>query len=340
MFLWKTDKDKKPKFNLEKHLLATAGKYCENMGEELKKTILSRITCAEGNKGIKGKKNYKIKDLAYFPTDKKIKRMEEKGKLWADKVNLPKQSGLFTFLRRHKKYDEDALRAEVKKNEEAVEKINQIIKKLANSDSKVGNDLKELLNHTNLTVRIKKWGCLNASVAFKKGEDRGQKNKAVLFVSDEFFKGTNYHEALEGFLSHEMGHLLEFDGRPKGHKTEYMDGCETAADIIGTQLAVNAGCDPRPFGKFMGDHARTTGIVYDGTPEGEFREETFNAAYQAISNSTPDKAKKSGQNMFEKVCSLSGRHQLSPAARCGLQPKSPSQKLSGLTYASKSQLSR
>lgn len=265
------------KFNLETHLLETADKYCEGMSDEQKKKLFSRITCDMGNKGINSQKIYNLDELSpkNFPTDNKIKEMEN-----ADKRPL--------------------LPTENQLHQEAVKKVKALIKDFTANNSLVSKDLAKLLdeNNTELTIRIKKWGTINASVALKKKEKEGEKNKMIIFVSDEMFKKQPFHEALPGLLAHEFGHPLEFQRRPKGHETEYMDGCETTADIIGTQLAVNAGYDSRAFGKFMSKDFENTGLIYDCTPTGDFRGNTIDSAYHEMTQIKQERTK--GKNKLHK----------------------------------------
>ena len=253
-------------FNIKKHLCGLTDEYCEGMPENEKAKLLERITSDEGNKKYsvfenrskddplyivsdKGQKVYELSELSDFPTAEQLNEMEAEGKL------LP--------------------------NQEREKRVDEIIEKLAGNDSKISKDLAEILSKTDLEIRIRNWDRPNASVAFQKSEDEMQKNKAVLMVSDKLFQEEN-QEALVGFLAHEMGHVLDFAQRPDSAKTQYMDGAETFADIVGTQLAVNAGLDSRGMGKFMGDDYRETKIEYNYTPSGTFREETINTAYNSM----------------------------------------------------------
>ena len=280
-------------FNIEKHMRELADKYCEGMPEDEKAKFLDRITGNEGNKKYsvfenrsendplhivsdKGQKVYELSELSDFPTAEQLNEMEAEGKLLPNKEYVADNNkGLFEKIKQshhNKKF---------RQHQEEKKRVEGIIKKLAGNDSKISKDLAEILSKTDLETRIRNWKRPNASVIFQKSEDETQKNKAVLMVSDKLFQGKN-QKALAGFLAHEMGHVLDFSQRPNSTKTQYMDGAETFADIIGTQLAVNAGLDSRGMGKFMGDDYRKTKVEYNYTPSGTFREETINTAYESM----------------------------------------------------------
>lgn len=273
-------------FDLEKHLLETVGSYCEGMSEEEKEKLLNRIICTEGNKGIGGKKIYRLPELA----PKKSEMFENLTEMKAEGKLLPETD---------EKYKKSA------------DKINAMIKDFCNNDSKVSRDLKKLLEakDTEIIIGIRKWGRINASAALLKKENESDKNTIVLMVAEEMFHDTPYNKELPGFLAHEFGHVLEFNKRPEGSETEYMDGAETSADIIGTQLAVNAGYDCRAAGEYMGKDFEENHIVYDGTPTGDFRRETMNRAHEMTTNSLRNKSltdKKNEKIIAQRLRKLQG----------------------------------
>lgn len=287
-------------FDLEQHYRYLIDKYYEGVPASDKENLLKRILSEEGNKRYavnknrnkddpqyiidkNGSKIYELDDLKYFPSNKDMEQMEEKG------ILLPKESfsstrkkrGLLWRLQRHR-HNRHQHNEQFQQQQEQSKQVAAIIQKLAGNDSKISKDLAEILAHTDLDIRIRNWQRPNASVAFKKAAFGEKNNKAVLFVSDKLFNPKN-RAALVGFISHEMGHVLDFNARPENARAQYMDGSESYADISGSQLAVNAGLDPRGFGKFMGDDYDNNKEMYEKepmlyTPSGNYRRENFDVA--------------------------------------------------------------
>ena len=184
------------------------------------------------------------------------------------------------------------------------------MERLAGNSSKVSQDLKNLLEHSNVHFRVRKnWKNPNGSCAFKKGVN-GAKNEIVICLCDWQKFGD---DKLTGILAHELGHALDFSKRPVGCQTQYMDGVETAVDLVGISLAVNAGIDSRGFYDFMGkdyderkESKKETRMLY--TPDGDYRRGNYNAAFDVINNSGQNKVKEEkNKSAKEQLVELSGK---------------------------------
>ncbi len=261
----------KAKFDLERHLQNVVGRCCEEMPEKEKNELLGRIVSDEGNKRYakrhflfgselridkkRGKKIYEQHDLSQFPD-------------WKSDEDFPS----------NKAYSLDS-----KEHQEGVKKIEDLIKKFTANDSNVAKDLKRLLENSEIRYRVlSKWEKPNGSCSFKRAEQKGAKNQIVICVCDLNKTGD---KVLPEILAHELGHALEFSQRPKGAETKYMDGCETAADILGASLLANAGVSSKEFSKFMGKDYRErkkkkldTEMFY--SPDGKYRRTNFILAYK------------------------------------------------------------
>ena len=283
-------------FDLETHLKNFVGEYYEGLSG--KEELLERIVDEAGNKryvatenpedsqyrfageGENGQKVFELEQLKDFPD------------LQSDEF---KKEVYSTDSYEHN-YTED--------------KAEKLVKRLAGNSSKVSQDLKNLLEHSNLHFRVRKnWKAPNGSCSFKKGVN-GAKNEIVICLCDWQKFGD---DELAGVLAHELGHALDFSKRPEGCQAQYMDGVETAVDLVGISLLANAGIDSRGFYDFMGkdyderkEKKEETRMLY--TPDGNYRRENYDAAFDVINESGQNQGKGSKNKSVKKqIEELSGR---------------------------------
>ena len=157
-------------FDLETHLKNFVGEYYEGLSG--KEELLERIVDEAGNKryvatenpedsqyrfageGENGQKVFELEELKDFPD---LQSDEFKKKVYS------------TDSYEHN-YTED--------------KAEKLVKRLAGNSSKVSQDLKNLLEHSNLHFRVRKnWKAPNGSCSFKKGVN-GAKNEIVICLCD------------------------------------------------------------------------------------------------------------------------------------------------------------
>lgn len=263
----------KAKFDLEQHLQNVVGRCCEELPEKEKNELMGRVVSDEGNKRYVKR---------YFPFGSGLRMAEKRGKKIYDQDDLSQFPDW--------KADEDfpsnkAYSLNSKEHQEGVKKIEDLIKKFTANDSNVAKELKKLLENSEIHYRVlSKWKEPNGSCSFKRAEQKGAKNQIVICICDLNKTGD---KVLPEILAHELGHALEFSQRPKGAETKYMDGCETAADILGASLLANAGVSSKGFSKFMGKDYQDkkkkkldTKMFY--SPDGKYRRTNFILAYKYI----------------------------------------------------------
>lgn len=259
-------------FDLEQHLQSVVGKCYERVSEEQKNKLLERIISDDGNKRYienenhthyidekHGQKVYDVNDLTCFPD-------------WQSDKDFPPNIAYSIGSKEH---------------EDSVKKIEDLIKQFTNNDSNVANDLRKLLENSEIRYRVlNKWETPNGNCSFKRAEQKGAKNQIVICICD---LGKTGDEVLPEILAHELGHALEFSQRFKGAEAKYMDGCETAADLIGASLLANAGIKVKGFSEFMEkdyqgrkSENKDTQMFY--SPDGKYRKENFDLAYEIIEN--------------------------------------------------------
>lgn len=157
--------------------------------------------------------------------------------------------------------------------------VKALLDQFANGKFKANKDLKKLLADSKVKIVIRNNNKVNANALLEKRP--GQPNQVTIAVCTALFEDAN-KEILPGLLAHEMGHLLDYSKRPQGHEADQAHACETFADVTGTHIAVGAGLDPRPFGRYMGNHYRRTLLEFDDSPRGNYREETFEKTYNVL----------------------------------------------------------
>lgn len=153
--------------------------------------------------------------------------------------------------------------------------------------------MKEILDNTEFTIAIRpkeQQPTPNGGAVFKKG-NHGQKNEAVLMVSEVLFEENN-KDILPGLLAHEMGHFIDFYNRPQddGIKLKYMDGVETFADTMGVIIAKNAGYDCDGWANFL-QQASEKGLNPPNTHSGAHRAQTINECSNAYDKNNRTKTK-------------------------------------------------
>lgn len=248
-------------FNLPDHLTNLVNMYCKEMDAKDVECLISRMRKEQNNP----KEVYELKDLEWFPNDKDIKE------------KAPKEY----------------------QDEKKIAMVNKILDDFKNSDSKINNDLKKILDNTDLIIAIRppdQWENPNGAMVFQKGEN-GQKDKAVLFVADVLFT-EEHKDKLPGLLAHEMGHLLDFKQRPndKSTKTQYMDGAETFADVSGERIAQNAGYTTLPWAMFM-RNASKQGNNPSYSPSGQYRAKTIMRVIRAFNKANRKKEPKTTERI-------------------------------------------
>lgn len=180
--------------------------------------------------------------------------------------------------------------------------VENLLNKLKGNDSSVSKDLAKLLDKDNTDVKIIIRECkgrFNGNAALKKAKNIGEKNQVIIAMSSAAIY--DYPKEMPGLLSHEAAHLLDFTNRSEEPREGYLThtrGCETFADATGQILAENAGLDCRPFGKFMGDHYRTTNIEFEDSPRGNVREDTINQVYKSFHPDGPTRDNTEQRNSF------------------------------------------
>lgn len=203
-------------FNLPKHLIMLGNKYFENFSKDDYALIISKILEEKGHSNSV----YDLNDLAWWPTEEDMKEKCPEEIQDQDKIDI----------------------------------IKQFLKNFSNNDSAISKDLKGILDNTNFTIAIRpkeQQPLPNGGAVFKKGNN-GEKNEAILMVSEVLFEENNKN-ILPGLLAHEMGHFIDFSNRPQNDavKLKYMDGAETFADTIGVMIAKNAGYDCDGWANFL-----------------------------------------------------------------------------------------
>lgn len=261
----------KAEFDLERHLQNVVGRCCEELPEKKKSTLLGRVISDEGNKRYARR---------HFPFGSGLYIAEKDGNKIYEQHDLSR----FPDWKSNKDFPgNEAYPLDSKEHREGVKKIEDLIEKFTANDSNVAKDLKKLLENSEIHYRVlSKWEKPNGSCSFKRAKQKDAKNQIVICICDLNKTGD---EVLPEILAHELGHALEFSQRPKGAETKYMDGCETAADILGASLLVNAGVNSKGFSKFMGQDYRDkktkkldTKMFY--SPDGKYRRTNFILAYK------------------------------------------------------------
>lgn len=286
MFFQKKDK----KIDLGQYLKGIVAPYYDKLSENDRSDLLNRITRDEGNKkyvsdgsgqyriageGEKGDTIYEVNALKNFPD---ITSDEFKSSVY------PKDS------EKHKEMDS---------------KVKNLVEKFVSNDSKVAKDLKNLLVDSEIEYKVRNdWKYPNGNCAFQKGV-KGEKNKIVICIAD--LDTLNKGDALPQILAHELGHALDFSKRPDSIRCDYMDGSETAADLIGASLLANAGIEERGFSDFMGNDydekvkkGQDTKMMY--TPDGGYRRENFEKTMSFMRGNK----KETSKQVAEQITKLRG----------------------------------
>ena len=268
-------------FNLPKHLIALASKYLHDFPKNDFESITSKILQEKGrDNGV-----YELDDLAWWPTEKDMKE------------KCPQQN----------------------QDEHKIAIIKQYLKDFSGNDSEISKDLKEILDNTDFVIAIRpkekqptpNGGAVlpNGGAVFKKG-NKGEKNKAILMVSEVLFEEQN-KDKLPGVLAHEMGHFIDFFNRPQGDsiKLKYMDGAETYADIMGVIIAKNAGYNCDGWANFLQTKSEE-GFNPPHTHSGIHRAKTIyecSAAYDAANKKHQEKAtqKNTGVDKIQQLRGIS-----------------------------------
>ena len=290
------------KFKLDEHLGNLADRYCEGMSEEAKAALLARISSFEGNK------KYAVNENRPDGSQYRIAQKGEDGRCIYDLDELKEFPDINSDEFKSKVYAPDS-----DEHNYTVSRAKELLEKFSGNDSKVSQDLKNLLEHSDIEFRVRHdWKYPNGSCAFKEGKF-GEKNKIVICLCD---LGKTGDEALPGILAHELGHALDFSQRPAFARTQYMDGSETFADITGTALAVNAGVDPRGFAKFMGqDYDRKAksgeGMQMLYSPDGNYRRENFNLAFREMNRAKKNREKMTLQDKIDGLRGVSSARETS-----------------------------
>ena len=227
-------------FNLPKHLIALENKYLHDFPRSDFESITSKVLKEKGrDNGV-----YELDDLVWWPTEKDMKK------------KCPPQN----------------------QDEHKIAIIKHYLKDFSSNDSEISKDLKEILDNTDFVIGIRpkeQQPTPNGGAVFKKGNN-GEKNKAVLMVSEVLFEEQN-KDILPGLLAHEMGHFIDFYNRPQDDtaKLKYMDGAETFADTMGVIIAKNAGYNCDGWANFLKQESKK-GINPPNTHSGAHRAETIN----------------------------------------------------------------
>lgn len=182
--------------------------------------------------------------------------------------------------------------------------------------------MKEILDNTEFTIAIRpkeQQPTPNGGAVFKKGNN-GQKNEAVLMVSEVLFEDKN-KDILPGLLAHEMGHFIDFYNRPQKDdiKLKYMDGAETFADTIGVMIAKNAGYDCDAWANFL-QSASEKGLNPPHTHSGIHRAKTIyecSDAYDAANKKYQEKATQKNTNV-DRIQQLRG---ISSSGKASYKPQ-------------------
>lgn len=241
--------ERKDDFNLQKHLTELTDYYCENMSEEQKKIFTSRIG--------RGNDIQHVPDLDYFPTD----HPEDLTDAYAKNSFMHERGNAIT---------------------------KELLKEFCDAGSKPGNDLKEILENSEIEIIIRsKWQRPNGTASFKRKENDKEKDKIVICLSDQMF--TDEHiDKLPGLLAHEMSHILDFQKRSGGH-IQFMEGAETFADTTGQIMAAKAGYSSLYWGHFMNDAFNADGRKkMPLSPDGDFRLKTIEMS-EKINPPKPEK---------------------------------------------------
>lgn len=259
-------------FNLLQHLTTLGNKYFQDFPENAQTSITSKILEEKG----RSNSVYDLGDLAWWPTDEDMKK------------KCPKES-------------QDPAKIVI---------IKKFLKDFSGNDSAISKDLKEILDNTEFTIPIRpkeQQPTPNVGAVFKKGNN-GQKNEAVLMVSEVLFEDKN-KDILPGLLAHEMGHFIDFYNRPQKDdiKLKYMDGAETFADTMGVMIAKNAGYNCDAWANFLQSESEK-GINPPHTHSGIHRAKTIyecSNAYDAANKKYHEKATQKNTNA-DKIQQLRG----------------------------------
>lgn len=271
-------------FNLVQHLTTLGNKYFQDFPENAQTSITSKILEEKGrSNGV-----YDLGDLAWWPTDEDMKK------------KCPKES-------------QDPTKIAI---------IKKFLKDFSGNDSAISKDLKEILDNTEFTIAIRpkeQQPTPNGGAVFKKGNN-GQKNEAVLMVSEVLFEDKN-KDILPGLLAHEMGHFIDFYNRPQKDdiKLKYMDGAETFADTMGVMIAKNAGYNCDGWANFL-QSASEKGLNPPHTHSGIHRAKTIyecSDAYDAANKKYQEKATQKNTNV-DRIQQLRG---ISSSGKASYKPQ-------------------
>ena len=314
---------------LEQHFASLMNKYYSNISEKDRERLISRIISDYGNKRYLKNQNYTGENIEY-----NIDQNGEKVFKLNDLLQFPDINSEKEFPP-EKYYSKDS-----DKHKEIVKQLKNLETDFSNNNSRIAKDLKKLLNNSEIEYRVRNnWDRPNGSCAFQKARKEGEKNKIVICIFDPA-KYKNGNRAMVGVLAHELGHALDFSQRDKKCDGLYMDGAETTADFLGTSLAVNAGYDPRYFGKFMHMDYKKNKEFYNKnpipyTPPGYYRAKNFYMAYGMIKEAMrkQDTSKEKGNSSkLDKINELRG---LSAPVKAPYRPKTQVlANISSLRYAS------
>ncbi len=278
--------------------------YYEGVPE--KNDLLERITQDSGNKKysrkfftgryyideVKGKQVCKLKDLNKFP-------------------NIDS-----------KKFKEQVYPTDSEVHKKAEAEIKSLIDRFKSNDSPAAQDLKKLLENSEVVFRVKNnWNYPNGSCAFKAGKGN-KKNQIVICISN--LEALNKQDALPEILAHELGHAVDFSKRPPELRDKYMDGTETAVDMYASSLLAHAGITERGFSDFMGNDyddrikaGKDTQMLF--TPDGGYRRNNFRETRKCLdeylSKIFPQRNKQQTdeQKKANKILTLQGiRSKMSP----------------------------